>query len=219
MVNKKILPVTFSDEIIEQNEQVGVTHINRAAPVDPGSGSGNGSGSGSGGNFFGTLSTNAPGSGHGVVSSPYGCHWNVSCDFRWYAKYDVMNESAEGGINYYITGIEIDNIENASAIFDGVPYGVKRDGAYYEPYKSIINLVMEMGEKPTVTFTGGCTMGEITVPLNEIELSITKTVYDSYGKPQTSERLRVRKKISFRMIFTNNSSPNLYLHSCEIIAN
>ena len=214
MVNKKISPVTFSDESVERNEQVGVNSINRVVP-----GSGSGSGSGSGGDFFGTLSANAQGQGYGVVNSPYGCSWNVSCDFRWYADYDVMHESAEGGINYYITGIKIDNIENALALFEGVSRGVKRGGVCFEPLRSIITLEMEMGEKPTVTFAGGCTICDITVPFKEIELSVSKTVYGKNGKAQAPEILRKRKKISFRLTFSNSNSPNIYLQSCEIKAN
>lgn len=92
MTNKNITPVTFSDESVEKNEQVGVKSVDRLAP-----GTGSSSGSGSGGSTLGIDS------GEILITSRYGCSWNVRCEFFWNASWGP----GFANITFYFPRIEL----------------------------------------------------------------------------------------------------------------
>lgn len=101
MAEKKITPVTFSAETFEKNEQVGVKPINRAAPVDSGSGSGGGSGSGAGfGSPAGVLTI--------ISGTVPGCEWQADCNFNWDVNYEYRKEGQQKVlyVHLYFTNIQ-----------------------------------------------------------------------------------------------------------------
>ncbi len=210
MVNKKISPVTFSDESVERNEQVGVNSINRAAPVDPDSGSGSGSGSGS-------VSGIGGAEGHGVIWSDHGGYWDASCNFSWYAvsKYSTMVGS---------DGLRYDTLELSLQLVDvrvtcsGVLQKVGSTG--YQPWSQSLLFNTDFDTRTIEDNLTSRQTFKYASPMQEFYVSILS--YGDDGTPSVQNRVSETKAVLLEVVcdvnpnFYTSKKPDITFLSCHI---
>lgn len=150
MTNKKITPVTFSDESVERNEQVGVKHINRAAPD---SGSGSGSSSGSSLEYFSGSA--------GDISSSFGGYWETDCNFWYSLDYAYIIENGEPRVTW--ASVQLTNVQIKCT---GIPTSPDSNGVFYVP-QSIMLSYLSMQSKDE-DFVSEFDRFNVSVPTNDI---------------------------------------------------
>lgn len=204
MKNKKITPVTFSDESVEKNEQVCVKSINRAAPVDPDSGSGSGSGSVGGYN------------GNGMIEVISGGQWLLTGSF----SLDMTSMYAHGG--KYIKSVRVEMGE-VQMTYDAAPFGVRKNGKYYEPVNGFVNFSVKFDSGYNY-FEKDLLEGETIwdyecVSANPIVFRVVERTYDAEGKETSSNMLEISKTIGMRLTFSTGlpaNKPEISFMSCEM---
>lgn len=210
MVNKKISPVTFSDESVEKNEQVCVKSINRVAPVDPDSGSGSGSGGISG---IGT------GSVHGTLKSKYGCEWNVTGNFSWYADYAYETWVGDDGFRYNRLELRIELI-NVQLSCAGLAH---RDGKFsYLPSQTTVLLLRLSNSQPNIITENEQTLCTFKYTSSPEKFYVTKIQHNEDGTTTdfglSPEEITIYLDVFFYVTpnFYTNQNPDISVRSCDV---
>lgn len=205
MTNKKLTPVTFSDESVEKNEQVGVKPVNRLAPVDPGSGSGSTSGLGDG-----TV--------HGTVSSIYGCEWSVNGNFSWYADYTYRTWVEDDGFRYYSLELRIDLV-NVQFSFNGLPYIC--DNTTFTPFPAVVSLPSIGCSQPNLITENEETLCTFKYTLSPVKVYVEKTQRKEDEEPEVellTEDIAANMDVFFYVTpnFCTNQKPTISVRSCVV---
>lgn len=209
MTNKKITPVTFSDESVEKNEQVCVKSVNRAAPVDPDSGSGSGSGNVNGCN------------GNGMIEVLSGGQWLLTGSFSLDMKYEYGESEVTPG-RKYIKRVHVEMGE-VQMTYNAAPFGVRKNGKYYEPVNGIVNFFVRFDSWYNYfdkdLFEGETIWDSECISFSPIEFRVLERVYDANGKETSSSMLEISKTIGMRLTFSTGlpvNEPEMRLMSCKM---
>lgn len=205
MTNKKITPVTFSDESVEIGEQVFVRPIARVAPGDSGSidlGSGSGMINETGG---------------GVIHIPVGGNWSVNADF----KLDIVTDYGYSVITGkpYVKSARIKVAGDVSLFCNPISTGVRKDGIAYDPFSSVMSFAVDEDEHNQSLLDGEMFFMATFNSKTQQEFKTQVTEYDSEGHVISSTTDTQYRTIVMTMDFGTSfpvDKPEVSLRSCVI---